>query len=75
MQPICASRHPHVHPGTAAVNQTAGSLAIKGRPFATDNHSISMSHQMNIKNQHQEENRNPDYCHRDFLSGCFYHQQ
>ena len=69
------SRHPHVHPGTAAVNQTAGSLAIKGRPFATDNHSISKSHQMNIKNQHQEENRNPDYCHRDFLSGCFYHQQ
>ena len=28
---------------------------------------------MNIKNQHQEENRNPDYCHRDFLSGCFYY--
>ena len=48
MQPICTSRHPHVHPGTAAVNQTAGSLAIKGRPFATDNHSISKSHQMNI---------------------------
>ena len=48
MRPICASRHPHVHPGTAAVNQTAGSLAIKGRTFATDNHSISKSHQMNI---------------------------
>ena len=72
---MCMSRHPHVHPGTAAVNQTAGSLAIKGRPFATDNHSISKSHQMNIKNQHPEENRNPDYCHSDFLSGCFYQQQ
>ena len=71
MRLICASRHPHVHPGTAAVNQIAGSLAIKGRPFATDNHSISKSHQMNIKNQHQEENRNPDYCHRDFFSRLF----
>ena len=42
--------HPHVHPGTAAVNQTPGSLAIKGRTFATDNHSISKSHQMDIQN-------------------------
>ena len=50
MPPICSSRHTDVHPGTAAVNQTACSLAIKGRAFATDNHSTPKSHQMNIKN-------------------------
>ena len=26
---------------------------------------------MNIKNQHQEKNRNPDYCHRDFFVWLF----
>ena len=60
------SRHPHVHPGTAAVNQTACTLAIKGRGFATDNHCISKSHQMNILEQHQEEKKNPDNCHMIF---------
>ena len=38
MQPICVARHPYVYPGTAAVNQTACSLPIKGKAFATDNH-------------------------------------
>ena len=38
-----------VHPGTAAVNQTACSFAIKGRAFATDIHCISESHKDNTK--------------------------
>ena len=61
---ICTFRHPYVHPGTAAVNQTVCSFAVKGRAFATDIHSIYKSHQMNIKNNIKKKIRNSDYCYR-----------
>ena len=48
MRPICALRHPHVHPGTAAVNQTACNFPIKGRAFAIALHSKPEKPTVNI---------------------------
>ena len=36
---MCTSRHPYVHPGTAAVNLTACNFPIKGRAFTIALHS------------------------------------
>ena len=48
MRPLCTSRHPHVHPGTAAVNQTACNFPIKGRAFAIALHSKPEKPTVNI---------------------------
>ena len=42
---------PHVHPGTAAVNQTACNFPIKGRAFAIDLHSKPEKPTVNISNR------------------------
>ena len=48
---MCTSRHPHVHPGTAAVNQTACNFPIKGRAFAIALHSKPEKPTVNISNR------------------------
>ena len=48
---VCTSRHPHVHPGTAAVNQTACNFPIKGRAFAIALHSKPEKPTVNISNR------------------------
>ena len=42
---------PHVHPGTAAVNQTACNFPIKGRAFAIALHSKPEKPTVNISNR------------------------
>ena len=48
---MCTSRHPYVHPGTAAVNQTAGNFPIKGRAFAIALDSKPEKPTVNISNR------------------------
>ena len=48
---MCTSRHPYVHSGTAAVNQTACNFPIKGRAFAKALHSKPEKPTVNISNR------------------------
>ena len=48
---MCTSRHPYVHLGTAAVNQTVYNFPVKGRAFAIALHSKSEKPTVKISNR------------------------